>query len=106
MHYSAITMKRMCIILKWFYDNYDINDGYMMQVSVFHQKYNAFIYKDDKIIGRYFFGSDKSKKVYRPVDDLTGYFTGAPLHECEIKLSYEYCLKKWKPIDQLKYETN
>ena len=104
MHYSDHTMRKMCIILKWFYDNYDIYDGYKMHVTVLHNSYSAIISKDDKDIERYFFGTDK-KKIYRPDVDMTGLYTGeTDWRKFEIPLTYEDCLKKWKPIDQLKYE--
>lgn len=102
-HYSALTMRRMCIILKWFYNNYNIEEGYTMRVSVFNKKYNVRICKNDKVVGYYFFGTDVPKGFYRPVHDLTGYYNNAPMYELEIELSYEDCLQRWNPIDQLEH---
>ena len=106
MHYSDITMRKMCIILKWFFDNYDINEGYKLDVTVLRNSYSAIISKNGKDSERYFFGTDK-KKIYRPDVDMTGYYNGeTDYKKFEIPLTYEACLKKWKPIDQLRYETN
>lgn len=102
MHYSDVTMRRMCIILKWFYDNYDIYDGYRMKIlanRTNHNIYDVIIIKKDEYIERYDFNTDKTFRLYRPVIDWSGMYSG--INE-EIQLSYKDCLKKWKPIDQLK----
>ena len=64
-HYSFITMKKTCIILKWFNDNFNKNEYYMCLATSKNASFRVFVYDlDDKLIKFVCFGF--KNKLYVP----------------------------------------
>ena len=65
-HYSHLTMKKTCIVLKWFNDNFNKNECYLCLAASGNSSFRAFVYDkfSDKLIK--FVCFERKNKCYIP----------------------------------------
>lgn len=76
-HYTYKSMRKTCICIKWFVDNYDINK-FVCSLDVYGNYYGAFIHDDnDEIVDRVFLKTNNgiytiesiyNDKIYKGID--------------------------------------
>lgn len=70
-HYSCNTMKKICIVLKWFNDNFDCSKQYLCLAAYGNASLRAFVYnKDDDSFAKFVCFGRRKNKIYAPITGI------------------------------------